>query len=182
MPEATFADVLNNLSLDSGRSRRRRKDKSPAEPPSSPSGMAPEPPLGAGADEAWDPAPGASESADDAAEPDDAADVRPYTWTQGRTRPVRDLALETLVSTSEHGHDVAALTSVEHRTVAELCSSPRSVAEVAALLSLPLGVAKVLLADMTDLDLVVVHDTVGASGDAPDRALMERVLSGLRRL
>jgi hypothetical protein len=111
-----------------------------------------------------------------------ASVVRPYTWTRGRTSPVFDLAVETLVSSSEHGHDVAVLTSEEHRAVAELCRDPRSVAEVAALLSLPLGVARVLLADMANIGLIVVHRSANSSGDRPDTALMERVLSGLRRL
>lgn len=111
-----------------------------------------------------------------------ASVVRPYTWTGGRTAPVFDLAVETLVSTSKHGHDVAVLTSEEHRAVAELCRGPRSVAEVAALLSLPLGVVRVLLADMADIGLVVVHRSANGSSNTPDMALMERVLSGLRRL
>jgi hypothetical protein len=71
---------------------------------------------------------------------------------------------------------------VEHRAVAELCGETRSVAEVAALLSLPLGVARVLLGDMAGLGLVTVHQTASSAGNAPDLALMERVLSGLRRL
>ena len=111
-----------------------------------------------------------------------ASAARPYVWTGGRTSPVVDLAVETLVSTSKHGRNMAGLTSVEHRAVAELCRDPRSVAEVAALLSLPLGVARVLLGDMADIGLVVVHRTANASGDMPEVALMERVLSGLRRL
>ncbi|MDT7712081.1 MAG: hypothetical protein QOG46_770 [Pseudonocardiales bacterium] len=77
---------------------------------------------------------------------------------------------------------MAVLTSEEHRSVAELCSAPRSVAEVAALLSLPLGVARVLLADMAEIGLVVVHPNAYSAADTPDMALMERVLSGLRRL
>ncbi|MFN2479223.1 MAG: DUF742 domain-containing protein [Pseudonocardiaceae bacterium] len=111
-----------------------------------------------------------------------ASVVRPYTWTGGRTAPVLDLAVETLVSTSDHGHDVAVLTSEEHRAVAELCRDPRSVAEVAALLSLPLGVVRVLLADMAEIGLVVVHRSANGSSNTPDVVLMERVLSGLRRL
>ncbi|MGB8960486.1 MAG: DUF742 domain-containing protein [Pseudonocardiaceae bacterium] len=111
-----------------------------------------------------------------------ASVVRPYTWTCGRTSPVIDLAVETLVSTSDHGHDMAVLTSEEHRAVAELCGNPRSVAEVAALLSLPLGVVRVLLADMADIGLVVVHRSANGASNTPDMALMERVLSGLRRL
>lgn len=196
-PEPTFADVLNNLSLDSGRARRRRRrderaDEAPPDPVAQslhesadePSvahfGLAPEPPLGGGSQEEWeaaaaDPGPGDGPEAKVAA-------VRPYAWTRGRTRPAHEFEVETLVSTSEHGHDVAALTCVEHRAVAEMCRRPRSVAEVAALLSLPLGVAKVLLGDMTEIGLVVVHSTASSTGDVPDRALMERVLSGLRRL
>lgn len=167
--EQSFADVLNNLSSGpwrlGGRRKRSKKSSTPQQPDSVPR------PVGrpAGFDEWGEPV--VSTSA-----------VRPYTWTGGRTSPVFDLAVETLVSTSAHGRDVEALTSVEHRAVAELCRDPRSVAEVAALLSLPLGVARVLLGDMADIGLVVVHRTANASGDTPEAALMERVLSGLRRL
>jgi hypothetical protein len=57
------------------------------------------------------------------------------------------------------------------------------VAEVAALLAIPLGVARVLLGDMAGLGLVIVHQTASSTGKGgPDLALMERVLSGLRRL
>ncbi len=167
-----FADVLNNLSLDSGRVRRRREAAEPDEDrdPDRSARRTAEP------EDEW----AAAEQA--GGEPADVVAVRPYAWTRGRTRPAYDLAVETLVSTSDHGRDVAALTSVEHRSVAGLCREPRSVAEVAALLSLPLGVARVVLGDMADIGLVMVHQTAGSAGDVPDVALMERVLSGLRRL
>jgi hypothetical protein len=108
--------------------------------------------------------------------------VRPYTWTRGRTKSGLDLAIETLVSTSQRGRDQMGLLQVEHRAVAELCEQTRSVAEVAALMSLPLGVARVLLGDMAGLGVVTVHQTASSAGNLPDLALMERVLSGLRRL
>ncbi len=113
---------------------------------------------------------------------EDVAIVRPYAWTGGRTRPVYDLAVETLVSVGTAGRDPSRIPRYEHRAVAELCREPRSVAEVAALLTLPLGVARVLIGDMASQGTVVVHQTASTSGDVPDRALMERVLSGLRRL
>ena len=106
--------------------------------------------------------------------------VRPYTWTQGRTRPVQDLALETLVSTSDEGRDLTSICSAEHAPIAELCAEIRSVAEVAALLALPLGVARVLLADMIDAGLLHMHKN--GWGSAPDLPLLERVLDGLYRL
>jgi hypothetical protein len=108
--------------------------------------------------------------------------VRPYTWTRGRTRPVQNLAVETLVSTSDEGRDVTAICSAEHAAIAELCADIRSVAEVAALLGLPLGVARVLLADMIDTGLVHVYRNPMGLGSVPDIALMERVLDGLYRL
>ena len=111
-----------------------------------------------------------------------AASVRPYTWTRGRTKSGFDLAIETLVSTSARGRAQLASLALEHRAVAELCEQTKSVAEVAALLSLPLGVARVVVGDMAGLGVVTVHQTASSAGSAPDLALMERVLSGLRRL
>jgi hypothetical protein len=108
--------------------------------------------------------------------------VRPYAWTRGRTRTGYSLEIETLVTTSQRGREQLALLQLEHRAVADLCQQARSVAEVAALLKVPLGVAKVLVGDMAGIGLVAVHESVGTHGDMPDLALMERVLSGLRRL
>ena len=61
-----------------------------------------------------------------------------------------------------------------------LCASPRSVAEIAALLEIPLGVARVLVGDLAQDGAVVVHGTSGPDG--PDATFMQRVLDGLRRL
>jgi hypothetical protein len=108
--------------------------------------------------------------------------VRPYTWTGGLTRPIQDLAVETLIFTSDAGRDVTAICSAEHAAIAELCADVRSVAEVAALLGLPLGVARVLLADMIDAGLVNVHRNNFGLDNAPDLSLLERVLAGLHRL
>ena len=115
-------------------------------------------------------------------EPPEASFVRPYAWTRGRTRPAYDLAVETLLSTTAQGRDPAQVVQYEHRMIADLCAEPKSVAEVAALLRLPLGVARVLLGDMAAHGSIVVHETASSTGDSPDMALMERVLSGLRRL
>ncbi|MCF7548818.1 DUF742 domain-containing protein [Pseudonocardia sp. WMMC193] len=104
--------------------------------------------------------------------------VRPYFYTKGRTRSRYELAIETLVSTQ-----AGALTRpelVEHRVVLDLCREPKSVAEVGALLGIPLGVARVVVGDLAVTGALEVHSTVAAEG--PDVALMERVLAGLRRL
>jgi len=58
----------------------------------------------------------------------------------------------------------------------------RAVAGGAALLALPLGTARVLLADMIDLGLLRVPGNPAAPGSRPDLTLLERVLAGLHRL
>ncbi|HEX5119324.1 MAG TPA: DUF742 domain-containing protein [Pseudonocardiaceae bacterium] len=113
---------------------------------------------------------------------DEAAMVRPYAWTRGRTRANYDLKLETLISATELAADESRLRQLEHREVGALCRYPLSVAEVAAKLSIPLGVARVILSDMAELGLISIHRTFAADDIAAHLVLMERVLSGLRRL
>ncbi|MFI7117136.1 DUF742 domain-containing protein [Amycolatopsis sp. NPDC049868] len=108
--------------------------------------------------------------------------VRPYTRTGGRTRTAHDLALEALVSTSEDGRRYRGVRTPEHRQICDLCLDTRSIAEIAAHLRLPLGVVKVLVGDMADASLVLIHQTELILGDSSSRAFMERVLQGLRAL
>ncbi|MBY8849847.1 DUF742 domain-containing protein [Saccharothrix sp. MB29] len=109
--------------------------------------------------------------------------VRPYAWTGGRTSSHHDLRLETLVSLEENGVAIAMRESTaEQRSIVEVCATrPRSVAEVSALLTVPLGVARVVLGDLISMGVVAVHDNAAAPG-GPDLALLERVLAGLRHL
>ncbi|EME54572.1 DUF742 domain-containing protein [Amycolatopsis decaplanina] len=108
--------------------------------------------------------------------------VRPYTRTGGRTRTAHDLALEALVSTSDDGRRYRGVRTPEHRQICDLCLDTRSIAEIAAHLRLPLGVVKVLVGDMADAGLVLIHQTELILGDSSSRAFMERVLQGLRAL
>nr|WP_042188497.1 DUF742 domain-containing protein [Kibdelosporangium sp. MJ126-NF4]CEL18281.1 multi-component regulatory system-6 [Kibdelosporangium sp. MJ126-NF4]CTQ97767.1 multi-component regulatory system-6 [Kibdelosporangium sp. MJ126-NF4] len=108
-----------------------------------------------------------------------AASVRAYAWTGGRTHSVHRLEIETLVTTSARALDRMDDLKGEHQEIAELCRHSKSVAEVGALLRLPLGVVKVLLGDMAVLGLVIVHESASAS---PDMELLERVLKGLTNL
>lgn len=109
--------------------------------------------------------------------------VRPYAVTGGRTKPRYDLAIEALVTAAPYPpRDVAVLTP-EYRAIMDLCRSARSVAEVSALLRLPLGVARVLVADMALEGLLRLHQSRPTTdGGQPDLRLLERVLSGLRKL
>ena len=107
--------------------------------------------------------------------------VRPYAMTGGRTRPTHDdLEIEALVATTSIGEQTPKLT-VEQRAIAALCHDLLSIAEVSARLNLPLGVIRVLVGDMADERLVLVHRPAQA-GDRPDLALLERVLYGLHTI
>ena len=170
--EPTIADVMNGLT----RSRGRKRAKSEVEPPPTPA----ESVADGVVEPQWPPADVPMVRLPEQAE--QAAIVRPYAWTRGRTRSNFELRLETMVSTSARASDASAFAESEHRAIGELCREPRSVAEVATLLGAPLGVAKVLLGDMAQLGLVTVHKTATGGANRAHLVLMERVLSGLRRL
>lgn len=117
------------------------------------------------------------------------ARVRPYALTGGRTRFGHVLLVETFVATIDAPEEQLALTRgdwaervmPELRAIVELCRAMRSVAEISALLRMPLGVVRVLISDLADQGRIRVYGT-GHGPGGPDRALLERVLSGLRRL
>ena len=103
--------------------------------------------------------------------------VRPYTVTGGRTQ----LAIEALVTaTVLEPRDLSVL-APECQAILQFCRDWRSVAEVSAVLRLPLGVARILIADMSADGLVRIHQRDDSEG-RPDLHLLERVLSGLRKI
>jgi hypothetical protein len=106
--------------------------------------------------------------------------VRPFIVTAGRTSPVTgELRLETLVSAPPSA--LTAPLGFERHRIVELCQHPRSVAELAALLPTPLGVARVLVADLAAERYVRIHRS-GNPDENPSVALLERIRDGLLRL
>ena len=84
------------------------------------------------------------------------AGVRPFVITGGRTTPVDErLRLETQVVAVRTAH-LAAL-DLDHRRVVDLCPTPLSIAEIGAEMALPLGVARILVADLAVAGYVKVH-------------------------
>jgi hypothetical protein len=108
--------------------------------------------------------------------------VRPYAVTGGRTKPSYQLQIEAMVSASHYeARDLSSL-SPECQSILGYCRDWRSVAEISAVLRMPLGVARVLIGDMAVEGLVRVHQADLSQGGRPDLNLLERVLSGLRKL
>lgn len=81
--------------------------------------------------------------------PDDEGQfVRPFIITGGRSLPAQsDLRLETLVVALDAAEGAAPL-AFEHQRIVTLCQEPTTVAHIAEAVGVPLGVAKVLVADL----------------------------------
>jgi hypothetical protein len=81
------------------------------------------------------------------ASPADELVVRPFLLTGGRTRPVKDgLRVETMLSAQPAA--LSAPLRFEARRIVELCQRSMSIADVAVALHVPLGVVRVLVADL----------------------------------
>lgn len=109
--------------------------------------------------------------------------IRPYTVTCGRTEPVQDIAVEAILTTTPRGRQEAAFAGRDKRRIADLCAAKAlSLAEIASYTQVPLGVARVLVADMASEGLLALHDS-GPSQDYEQwMDLLEGVLHGLREL
>jgi len=105
--------------------------------------------------------------------------IRPFLVTSGRTRSkVRDLRLETMVERTNS--DDSSL-RFEAASVATLCATPMSLAEVSAHLKIPLGTAKVLVGDLIGEGHLRPHKTMDAA-QSKDLNLIKRLIAGVRAL
>jgi hypothetical protein len=127
-----------------------------------------------------------SPSASDSASPDDAWEVeagvvRPYVFTQGRTRVTSQaLPVEAMVCATNAGRQRRAALPPEQRSITALCESVQSIAEVAAKLHTPLGVVRVLVADLADAGLLEVFE--GAADLAADVELLQRLIARVKAI
>lgn len=107
--------------------------------------------------------------------------VRPYALTGGRTRPTgRSIDLVALVCAVRSASRDHLDLEPEHRSLLQLCRLPVSVAELASDLDLPLGVIRILLADLRDQGLVSIHQPAPAG--LSDVRVLKEVADALRRL
>jgi Protein of unknown function (DUF742) len=116
---------------------------------------------------------------------EDAGPVsRPYMVTGGRTRPrgTRYFDLVDMVVRSARLTESASVGSPECAQILELCRIPTSVAEVAAIIGLPIGVVRVLLGDLLYENLIEVMESAPRGGVVTDTHLLSRVLERLRAL
>ena len=107
--------------------------------------------------------------------------VRPYALVRGRTKPTGD-RLDVISMAYSLRVSVPDPTELEpeHLALLQRCAVPMSVAELASGLELPLGVVRVLLADLRERELVRVDRP--AQERVTDIRLLREVADGLRRL
>ncbi len=137
------------------------------------------------AEEAYGVRPG--EMPDDGAEYE-ARTVRPYAVTGGRVRAANsDLPLEALVEVLPGATDTRGLPPEKRAILQHAAHTFVSVAELSALLRLPLGVVRVLVTDLAEAQYIRVHTSTPVSvhtGQSPALSLsvLESVLNGISAL
>lgn len=106
----------------------------------------------------------------------DESFVRPYVITGGRTvGAAGDIPIETLVVSRLPADSL----DPDRAAVLQVCTGePLSVAEIAVHLRHPIGVARVLVADLTASGHVEQYETAASEG----AAIVRRLLDGIRSL
>jgi len=107
--------------------------------------------------------------------------ARPYTLTGGRTQPRIELPIEVTVETLNAEFDWAP--GDVRTAIVQLCYDRPSIAEISSYAALPIGVTRVLVADLVESGHLRVHATLTDHSTVADRRrLIERTLDGLRAL
>ncbi len=109
--------------------------------------------------------------------------VRPYALTQGRTRHSGEAfdLVATVLTTQARIADPGSL-GPEHVSVLQIAQAPTTVVDIASDVDLPLGVVRILLADLRELGLVTIQAPVPMKPRQVDRNTLREVLHGLRGL
>jgi DNA-binding transcriptional ArsR family regulator len=108
--------------------------------------------------------------------------IRPYALVGGRTQPAGGgFNLIAMVAAVRGTTADPSSLEPEHLLVLRICRRPTSVADIAAELSLPLGVVRIILADLREQGLVMIRRPVPPA-QLPNIEILRRVANGLRRL
>ena len=103
--------------------------------------------------------------------------VRPFMLTGGRTRPLQDgLRIETLLRAAPAA--LSAPLRFESRRIVELCQQVMSIADVSVALKVPLGVVRVIVADLITQDYLRVEE----QPHELSTSLIERIRDRVRAL
>ncbi len=104
--------------------------------------------------------------------------LRPFLLTDGRV--ASSIPIEAQVVATEQGREAARGLRAEHRDIVELCFDPLAVAEVAAHLSMHVGVVRVLVEDLSRSGHLRAYLPDAAT--ATDEQVLRRLIDGLRAI
>ena len=110
--------------------------------------------------------------------------VRPYAVTGGRTEPADVETLDLLtavVATGEPAADDPGRLTPEHRRILSMCGQQVTVVDIAAETTLPVGVVRVLLADLIQQGAITVMRK-RPPGQRSGNDVLQEILNGLRAL
>lgn len=113
--------------------------------------------------------------------------VRPYTMTGGRTGVgLPMIALEALVAATPAGMRMRGHFRWEAAEIIAMSRRETAIIELAALLEVPIGVVRVLAADLRERGAVTITDPTSQSVPEADELaytdLLEKVLDGIKAL
>src|SRR3982750_1462764 len=108
--------------------------------------------------------------------------VRPAAAPRGRPEPRRDIPIEAVLVASQAAIQEARFAGHDKYRIAVLCERGQFLDEMSAYRRLALGVTRVLVADMVADGLLKLHSAAPKQGFTERMDLLERVLSGLRKL
>ncbi|MGP7959431.1 DUF742 domain-containing protein [Sanguibacter sp. A247] len=120
--------------------------------------------------------------------------VRPYAVTGGRVRSATsDLPLEALVEATPASVNGRGLTPEKREILRHAATNYVSVAELSALVRLPIGVVRIVISDLADEGFLTVHTSTpvnvhtghgqpGFQNPALSLSVLESVLNGISSL
>jgi Protein of unknown function (DUF742) len=109
--------------------------------------------------------------------------VRPYAVIRGRTRPSGEMNLDLLAMITKTWRPPPDSWTLdpEHFALLGLCAAPTPLVDLASDLALPLGVVRILVADLRERDLITVRQPM-ISPWQNDLPILREVIDGLRQL
>jgi len=94
--------------------------------------------------------------------------------------PTEEVPWEAMVTATRVGLDSRSRLQFEQAKIVDLCQRPVSVAEVAAHLRVPVGVARLLVAELRDEGMITAHVPRYGGDGRPSGEILDRLLAGLR--
>lgn len=116
---------------------------------------------------------------------DETHAVRPYAVTGGRVRSeTADFPVEALVEALPGAQRRLGLTQEKRAIIERTASQYLSIAELSAYIELPVGVVRIVVADLVDERSVRVHGVSSSSDYSPatTMSVLESVLNGISSL